>query len=363
MKKILKQLKGEMLLMAKHPFLAAAVQVAPILPFNKQKTVNLICEIIAEASNKGAKLIVFPECFIPMYPNWTIDFENPNEWAYQLRDFTKQSITIPGPETDQIGAVAREKGVYVVVGVNEVDKQYSSTLYNSLVFIGPEGKVIGKHRKLFPSNREKIFHTRGDGAGLKVYDTTLGNLGGLICYEHLQPLLKYSLIAQGEQIHCASWPGWPNFGNGRTNKHVIEAASKTYALEGQSFVVASSLYVPESVAKQAGISSANWSFFGGSCIINPSGDYVTEPLYDQEGIVYGMIDLDQIHVRKAAIDTTGRDTAWDIINMNLDASPRSPILREGPESGEASQVETLSNRIKDLEEKLKTLEVKEQSIY
>jgi nitrilase len=349
--------------MAKQPFLAAAVQVAPILPFNKQKTVNLICEIISEASNKGAKLIAFPECFIPMYPNWTIDFDSPNEWAYQLRDFTEQSILIPGPETEQIGAVAREKGVHVVVGVNEIDPTYSSTLYNSLVFIGPEGNVIGKHRKLFPSNREKLFHTRGDGSGLKVYDTTLGNLGGLICYEHLQPLLKYSLIAQGEQIHCASWPGWPNFANGRSNKHVIDAVSRTYALEGQSFVIASSLYVPKSMEKQAGLSSANFDFFGGSCIINPSGEYVTEPLYDQEGIVYGMIDLGQIPVRKAAIDTTGRDTAWDIINLNLDASKRSPIQWKGAESAAPNHEGNVLTRIKELEEKLKAFEQKEESVY
>lgn len=221
--------------------------------------------------------------------------------------------------------MARDKGVYVVVGANEVEEIYDGALFNSLFLIGPTGELLGKHRKLFPSNREKVFHGRGDASGLRVYDTALGRLGGLICYEHLQPLLKYALISQGEQIHCASWPGWPDFPGGRTNRHVIDVCSRAHALEGQCFVVASSLYVPASAADAAGLGNASWTFFGGSGIINPAGEYVAGPLYDQEGIVYGEIDLGLIPLRKAAIDTTGRDTAWETISMNIDSSPRSPI--------------------------------------
>lgn len=311
--------------MIRGKFTAAAVQVAPVLPFNKEKTVDKVCEATAEAADNGAKLVVFPECFVPMYPNWSIDLQDEGGWAMNLREFTYNSILIPGPETERIGEVARDKGVYVVVGANEVEEVYDGALFNSLVFIGPTGEVLGKHRKLFPSNREKVFHARGDGSGLKIYDTAVGRLGGLICYEHLQPLLKYALISQGEQVHCAAWPGWPEFPSGRSNRHVIDACSRAYALEGQCFVVAASLYVPASAAEDAGLGNASWSFFGGSGIINPTGEYVAGPLYDEEGIVYGEIDLGLIPLRKAAIDTTGRDSMPQTISLNVDPTRYSPI--------------------------------------
>jgi len=316
--------------MVREPFLAAAVQAAPILPLNKDKTVDLVCQAIAEAADHGPTIIVFPECFIPMYPNWSIDLSRPKEWMLNLRELTYHAITVPGPETERIGRVTKEKGVYAVIGINERDNFYQDALYNSIVYIGPTGEVMGKHRKIFPSNREKVSYARGDASGLKVYDTPLGRLGGLVCYEHLQPLLKYSLIAQNEQIHCALWPG-------RNYRHIIDATSRAMALEGQSFVIISSLYIPESAGEQAGLGNASWMFFGGSGIINPLGEYVAGPLYDQEGIVYGEIDLTQITYRKATIDTTGRDSAWETISMNINLSHLSPIKWQAPEQVDPNQ--------------------------
>lgn len=304
---------------------AAAVQMSPVLPFDKSGTVELLCEATAEAADNGAQLVVFPECFVPMYPNWSIDLQDETGWAENLRDFTRNSIQVPGPETESVGRVARERGVYVVFGANEVEEPYDGLLYNSLVFVGPDGSVLGKHRKLFPSNREKVFHARGDASGLTVYDTSLGRLGGLICYEHLQPLLKYALIGQGEQIHCASWPGWPEFPGGRSNRSVIDVASRAHALEGQCFVIASSLYVPPDRAGAANLGNASWTFFGGSGIIGPSGEYIAGPIYDREGVVYGELDLSLIPLRKAAIDTTGRDSAPATISLNVDRRSHSLI--------------------------------------
>jgi predicted amidohydrolase len=304
---------------------AAAVQRTPSIPFDKQKTIDMTCEIIAEAAGEDAKLVVFPECFVPMYPNWSIDLQEPNDWASNLREFTRNSVTVPGPEVERVANAAREAGVYVVLGLNETVKSYDGALFNSLVFIDSSGRLVGHHRKLFPSNREKVFHARGDASGLRVYDTRIGRVGGLICYEHLQPLLKYSLIGQGEQIHCALWPGWPEHPGGRSNRHVVDVASRAHALEGQCFVVASSLYVSKEKASEAGLGNASWDFFGGSGIINPSGEYVVGPLYDTEGIVYGEIYLSETPLRKAAIDTTGRDSAWETISMNVNRSPRMPI--------------------------------------
>ncbi len=300
-------------------FKVASVQASPVLPMNTKATIDKTCTLIEEAGKNGAQLVVFPETFVPMYPNWSIDLQNPTEWAKNLFHLTKEAMEIPGRETAILGKATKKAGVYLCLGVNEKVKKYDGMLFNSLVFIGPDGGIIGKHRKLLPSNREKVFWHRGDGADVRaVYETHLGRVGGLICYEHLQPLLKYALYAQGEQVHCACWPGWPHYPPpGRSNKHVIDVVTRSYALEGQCFVILSSLYVPKERGQKAGLGNAVWAFFGGSGIINPSGEYLAGPVFDQEDILYADIDLSLIPMRKAAVDTTGRDTRWDILSLNI----------------------------------------------
>lgn len=312
-------------------FKVATVQASPVLPMNKQATLEKAIDLLEEAGRNGAKLVVFPETFIPMYPNWSVDLQNPNEWARNLVDLTLQSVEVPGPELEDLGKAAERAGAYVCIGVNERVPRYDGMLYNSLALLGPDGALIGKHRKLLPTNREKVFWHRGDGVDVNaVWDTELGRVGGLICYEHLQPLLKYALIAQGEQIHCASWPGWPNFKNGRTNVHVIDAVSRTYALEGQCFVIVSCMYVPEEYGREhSGFGNAAWAFFGGSGIIGPAGEYLAGPLLGEEGILYAEVDLEKILMRKAAVDTTSRDTRWDILSLKVnDDSVYLPFSRE-----------------------------------
>jgi len=265
-----------------------------------------------------------------MYPNWSIDLQNPDQWAIYLKELTRNAVEVPGPEIERLGKAAERAGAYVCLGVNERVALYDGMLYNTLVFLSPDGRLLGKHRKLLPSNREKLFWHRGDGVDIKaVFDTDLGRIGGLICYEHLQPLLKYALIAQGEQVHCASWLGWPRFKNGRSNVPVIDAASRAYALEGQCFVVISAMYVPEEYGRtKSGFDNAGWAFFGGSGVINPAGEYLVGPLYDEEGILYADIDLEKIVLRKAAVDTTSRDTRWDILSLKVnDESVYLPFSR------------------------------------
>jgi len=320
-------------------FKVAAVQASPILPMNKKATIDKVCSLIQEAGKNGAQLVVFPETFVPMYPNWSIDLQNPGEWVKNLFHLTKEALEIPGEETKILGDATKRAGVYLCLGVNEKVKKYDGMLFNSLVFIGPDGKVLGKHRKLLPSNREKVFWHRGDGVDIKaVYETDLGRIGGLICYEHLQSLLKYAMYAQGEQVHCACWPGWPHYPPpGRSNKQVIDAASRSYALEGQCFVVVSSFYVPKQLGEKAGLGNAAWFFFGGSGIINPSGEYLAGPVYDEETILYADIDLSLIPIRKAAVDTTGRDTRWDILSLNIYDGSYVPYR-------EVSQIEMMGRR-------------------
>lgn len=309
-------------------FKAAALQIAPVV-MDIKKTVEKAVSLIHEVAKNGARIVVFPETFIPTYPNWSIDLSRGDEWALHTKEFIKNSLDVPSPESDALAKAARDAGIYVVMGANERDATFRGKIFNSLLFYGPDGALIGRHRKVFPSNREKIFHSMGDGSTLQVFDTEIGKLSGLICYEHLQPLLKYALFAQGEQVHCAAWPGWPDFSKekpgARSNRHVIDATSRATALEGQVFVIVSSLYIPRSAVPEGMFANAHWGFFGGSGIIEPNGNYIAGPLYDEEGIIYGEIDLDRILVRKAAVDTTGKDSRWDIVSLRMNREPIVPI--------------------------------------
>ena len=307
---------------------AAAVQASPVLPLNKHKTVEKVCDLIRQAKMERADLAVFPETFIPMYPNFSIDLNHPNEWRENLKELTEQSVYADGDEIGRIAAVAGDLGIHVVLGINERGKASDADLYNSQVFINDRGNILGTRRKLFPSNREKAFWASGNSNDIQVHATSIGKIGGLICYEHLQPLLKYAHMCQGEQIHCASWPGWPHIQGARSNKHVIDASARQYALEGQCFVVISALYVPPESVPKGFFGNAAWAFFGGSGIIGPTGEYVAGPIYDMETIVYGDIDLSDILMRKTLIDTSGRDQRWDVLHLVLNKSQYAPMMEQ-----------------------------------
>jgi nitrilase len=164
----------------------------------------------------------------------------------------------------------------------------------------------------------------------------------LICAENLQPLWKYALMAQGEQIHCIGWPGWPKLKEkeGWDNRAIIDAAVRCYGLEGQCFVVSACMYVPESIGKDAGWENANWSFFGGTSISGPNGEYLAGPLYDRESIVYADLDFEQILLRKALVDTTGRDARWDVVRLKRIKQSFSPFDSEPDEHGNRDERES-----------------------
>ena len=340
----------------------AAIQAAPVLPMNKQATTEKACRLIEEAGSQGARLVAFPEGFIPMFPNWAVDMARPNEWADNLAELILHSVEVPSEETRAIGEAARKAGAVVVMGLNERRKDYPGMLYNSLVFFGPDGKVLGRHRKFTPSHRERVFHGRGDGSDLNcVFDTEVGKVGGLICYEHLQPLFKYALIAQGEQIHCACWPGsWPHYPPpGRSNKEIVQIASRAYAIEGSCFVVAASTYIPEEAAEVANLGNAHWGFPGGSAVIDPNGEYLAGPVYGKETILYADVDLYQGLRRKCYIDVCGRDARWDVIRLDVNTKAYTPWDRGPAKEGEAGQgaevVRGLTAKVEELEERLAQL--------
>jgi predicted amidohydrolase len=348
-------------------FLATAVQASPVFPLSRKKCTEKVLDLMSMAEKEGSRLIVFPETFISGYPNFSIDLQTPNEWQENLRNLLLESVFINGPEIQMIAKHAKDLGMHVSIGVNERVKEYSARLYNTQVFINADGKIIGSRRKLLPTNREKVFWTPGDGADLQVYDTELGKIGGLICYENLQPLFKYALMAMGEEIHCASWPGWPNYKNGRTNKHVIDAASRQYALEGQCFVVVSCMYVPNSSVPEGLFGNAAWAYFGGSGIVNPMGEYVVGPVYDEETMLHGEIDLSLNLLRKSLFDITGKDQRWDVIQLAWNKKSHGPFYQNA-QKGDATcsdsnesledKIETQKNEIADLKKIVEEMRLK-----
>jgi predicted amidohydrolase len=296
----------------KQKFIAAAVQASPVF-LNKSKTISKVIKLIGEASKNGAEIVVFPEAFIPTYPFWPKDIGTALGRKLILDAYTelfKNSVDVPGQDIAKIGNAAKKSGVYVVIGVNERE---GGTLYNTILYFGKDGTLIGKHRKLMSIDSEKCIWANGTVKDVMVVETELGKVGGLFCYEHHLTLAKYAMYQKGEQIHVGLWAG-----HGFV-KNTMDFASKQYAFEGQTFVIISSMTINETqipdsfpLKKQT-----MWDYPGGSGIINPRGDYIAGPVYDKEEIVYAEIDTDQIIRAKAVIDGTGHFSRPDIFNLEI----------------------------------------------
>ena len=212
------------------PFTVAVVQDSPIF-LDLAASVEKACRLINEAGATGAKLIVFPETWLPGYPVWLDEAPKAALWHHKpatlvFRRLFTNSPTIPGPETARLGQAAKEAGAVVVMGLHERD---GGTLYNTMLYLGADGRILGKHRKLVPTYTERLVWGRGDGSTLTVVDTDFGRLGGLVCWEHWMPLARAAMHQKEELIHVAQWP---------TVKEVHQVASRHYAFEGQCFVVA-----------------------------------------------------------------------------------------------------------------------------
>jgi aliphatic nitrilase len=302
-------------------FTAAAVQAAPEF-MDREATVQKACHLIAEAAKNGAKFIVFPETWIPTYPFW--DMGRPDAWL----ELHQNSVEVPSPATKKIGAAAKKAKAHVVLGINERDAKTQGTLYNSMLYYGPDGKVLGVHRKLMPSVSERLVWGMGDGSGLHIFDTPLGRLGGLICWEHEMTLVKYAMYARGEQVHASVWPAWT------FQRDHIQFGTRQYAYEGKSFVVVScGVLDGDAVPKRWRGSTAATGHVadGGSAIIAPDGSYVAEPVYNEETIVYGDIDLRRVALAKREIDVAGHYSRPDVVRLLFDDSPHEPLV--GPLNG------------------------------
>ncbi|MBW0093287.1 carbon-nitrogen hydrolase family protein [Pseudonocardia sp. KRD-184] len=315
--------------MSTHPqFRAAAVQAAPAfldLDAGVDKTVALI----AEAAANGAELIGFPETWLPGYP-WFAWLDSP-AWGMQfVQRYFDNSLVYGSPQADRIAAAAREHSITVVLGQSE---RRGGSLYIAQWTIGPDGQTISRRRKLKPTHVERTIFGEGDGSDLAVHATPLGRLGGLCCWEHLQPLSKYAMYAQDEQVHVGAWPSFSLYVGGAyaLGPEVNTSASRVYAVEGGCFVLAPCATVsPEMVdllctddTKRALLQPGG----GHARIFAPDGQEIAERLApDAEGLLYADIDLGMISLAKAAADPAGHYSRPDVTRLLLNTTPGDRVV-------------------------------------
>src|SRR3990172_429124 len=301
-------------------FTAAAVQAAPEF-LDREATVEKACRLIDEAAREGAQLIVFPETWVPTYPFW--DMQRPDAWLELYRN----AVEVPSPATERLAAAARKAKAYVAIGVNERDAQTKGTLYNSLLSFSPDGALLGVHRKLMPSMSERLVWGMGDGSGLHIFDTPLGRLGGLICWEHEMTLVKYAMYARGEQVHASVWPAWS------TQRDHIQFGTRQYAYEGKCFVVVSCGILDAATVpgRWRGTNPMSGMIAnGGSAIIAPDGSYLAGPVYDEETLLYAELDLARVASAKWMVDVAGHYSRPDVVRLLFDQSPHSPLVPAAP---------------------------------
>ncbi|MEK6405408.1 MAG: carbon-nitrogen hydrolase family protein [Acidobacteriota bacterium] len=299
----------------------AAVQAAPVY-MDLARSVEKAISLIAEAASSGAKLIVFPETWLPGYPAWLDCCRDVALWDHEpakkvFARLMENSVVVPGPDTEALAAAAREHRVVLNISVHErvVEGAGRGTLYNTMLTFGEDGALLNTHRKIMPTYTERMIWGQGDGSGLRAVATGAGRVGGLICWEHWMPLARQVLHSSGEDIHIAAWP---------QVKEMNLVASRHYAFEGRCFVIACGavmkaselppeLEAIETLKRQPDAVVLN----GGSAIIGPDGSLLAGPVFDEEVIVTADLDLSRVAEESLALDVTGHYSRPDIFDVKL----------------------------------------------
>jgi len=295
---------------------AAAAQLSPVF-LNKTKTIEKACSAILEAGKNGARLIVFPEVFISGYPDWV--WLIPNSKGSDLNELyiklVENAVSVPDQSTDQLCKAAKKAGINVVMGMHERNSESSgASLYNSLLFISDQGKILGKHRKLIPTGGERLIWAQGKGDSLRSYDTSAGKLAGLICWENYMPLARTAIYESGARILASpTWDKSPNWL--QSMQHI--------AREGGLFVISTCMVlrmddIPDEYEfKKLYPEGREWINTGNSCIIAPNGRFIAGPLEAEEGILYADIDLQQIIAAKRMFDVAGHYSRPDVFDFSI----------------------------------------------
>jgi nitrilase len=318
----------------------AAIQASPVF-LDRQATLDKALRLIAEAGRLGAKVIVFPEAFIPAFPYWYYFFPAHSTAAQVLAQrLFEEAVEVPGPVVARLGDAARDAQAWLVMGVNERRPGTLGTLYNSLLFIDPSGRLAGVHRKLVPTLSERMVHAPGDGSGLKTYSATFGRLGGLICGEHFNSFARLALLLQEERIHAAAWPAFPlaRQAGGRT----IDVRIAYHAMEGRVFVVSAAGLLDGRACEVMGLGPHERSLVasrgGHSGIVGPDGTYRAGPVDEEETIVSASVDLREVTAQKLLFDLTGHSNRPDLFTLEV-RTPSAPTLRLTPGALSATEDE------------------------
>ncbi|WP_406696994.1 carbon-nitrogen hydrolase family protein [Singulisphaera sp. Ch08] len=301
---------------------AAVVQAAPAA-FDRDRSLARVSALTTEAAGLGAQLIVFPEAFVSGYPRGLdlgtrIGSRTP-EGREQFRRYWESAIDVPGPATAALGDAARKAQAHMVIGVVE---RAGGTLYCSVLFFAPDGRLLGKHRKLMPTAAERLVWGFGDGSTMPVLNTPIGRLGAAICWENYMPLLRMHMYAQGVQLYCAPTAD---------NRETWQATARHIALEGRCFVLSCNQFAlrsdyPDDYPADQGEDPGTVMSRGGSCIIDPLGQVLAGPLYDAPGILTADLDLDEIARGKFDLDVVGHYARPDIFRLVVNTSPTPPVV-------------------------------------
>jgi len=326
---------------------AAAVQISPVL-YSRQGTVEKVVKKIRDLGKQGVQFATFPETVVPYYPYFSF-IQSPlqNIAGPEQRKLLGQAVTVPSPATDAIGEAAKQAGVVVSIGVNERD---SGTLYNTQLLFDADGTLMQRRRKISPTYHERMIWGQGDGSGLRAVDTKVGRIGQLACWEHYNPLARYAMMADGEQIHSAMYPG-SIFGELFSEQTQVNI--RQHALESACFVICATGWLD--AGQQAQIAKDTGSGVGpisGGCftaIVAPDGSLLGEPIRSGEGVVIADLDFTLIDKRKLLMDSRGHYSRPELLSLLIDRSRTAHIHDRGHPIPDAEQGR------KDLEAKVEGL--------
>ena len=292
------------------------VQDSPVF-LDKDATVSKACLLIEDAAASGAKLIVFPEGFIPAYPDWVwvIPAGKKPILNTLYNRLLENSVSIPDDATKKLCAAAKKNKIWVVMGISERNSEASNaSLYNTLLYINDKGEVAGKHRKLVPTGGERLVWAQGNEAGFEAHETPFGRLGGLICWENYMPLARYATYKNGVQVFiAATWD----------SGEVWQAGMRHLAREGGMYVISCCMAlgmedIPDEFEfKTQYAAGKEWINPGNSMIINPNGDIIAGPLHRQKGLLFADIELDKVASAKWILDTAGHYDRTDLFNFSI----------------------------------------------